>query len=899
MKEQKANKRFVDYQALLKVLWSTLPRQKYATGGEVDASKFAIPASLRVEGAGDLALPLSGDGFLKLKAVSQQAPYGKGEETLLDTDVRRAWQVDASKVSCPQIPDFFSKVVLDMAVPAMEEMGIDAAALGLDVRLYKLLLYEQGGHFKSHRDTEKEVGMFATMILQLPTESGHEGGKLEILHGKKSVTFDFSGPDSRTGYFQTAFFCDCEHKLAEVTSGTRLCLVFSLVRSNAKFVDVDARHYVSAIGSVQSQLKQWAEKMQGSSSPILAIPLGHKYSNNSLSFAGLKGHDRVVAALVLSCTSFLDVYLCMLVKHTIDNEICDIFEVDYSVENWTTIDDQKPEHFTSSSLSLENQVVRDDSNKEDPFDDSPDKKETEPYNGNDGGDTNSFYHTAALVVWPKDCRMEALCATQSVRCVVNWLEEQHKREPGRTSGDLERYVDALSNSQDTRLNVKILLEFCVKHDFRDAAFSVMKKWGMKLMETEAQAMVAAVQKYGWDECYSGVIEGLLQEEEKQPEIVSFAEHLSGSGLQEAAVVFAYKLLEDENVCTSNLFLTRLLGFFVKCGREDDAWKILDIASTLYYFPAGCLVQVVKKWGESSFLRIEESWEKTLAIKEASWEREAEKPEQSYGRSFKCPPSPSETAKKKMEKLAKLQLKGRRGFLQAIAEFVLELESQGCHDAARALAKKRFIKDVDLEEIYGGLSDIGSDDALVLLLALDEKFHDAVRKVKDWELRNTVIKLKQAAGLIGLKKDEKVTQLFLELLSRALIYRSHYKELAEVAIWLGNEEIVGSIVKRVRSGEFKLLEKNLGGVETWDDIASLNKRAKRWDDAARDGLKKVINAKIYYYEGHNDEVDEEDEEDEEDEHQKLNPRLDRVNYERMIQSSGDKIEKLRKLLNKLV
>ncbi|EFJ14580.1 hypothetical protein SELMODRAFT_423650 [Selaginella moellendorffii] len=138
-------------------------------------------------------------------------------------------------------------VVLDMAIPAMEELGIDAAALG-----YKLLLY---GHFKSHRDTEKEEGMFATMILQLPMQSGHEGGKLEISHGRKnkSVTFDFS----RTGYFEMAFFCDCKHKLAEVSNGTRLCLV----RSNAKVVDVNAHNvprYLSALGSVQSQLiLQW------------------------------------------------------------------------------------------------------------------------------------------------------------------------------------------------------------------------------------------------------------------------------------------------------------------------------------------------------------------------------------------------------------------------------------------------------------------------------------------------------------------------------------------------------------------------------------------------------------------------------------------------------------------
>ncbi|EFJ07195.1 hypothetical protein SELMODRAFT_430050 [Selaginella moellendorffii] len=846
-----------------------------------------MPTSLQVEGAGDLALPLSGDGFLKLKAVAQQASYGKGEETLLDTDVRRAWQVEASKV------------VLAMASPVIEELGIDAAALGLDVRLYTLLLYEQGGHFKFHRDTEKEDGMFATMIFQLPTQSGHEGGKLEIRHGKKnSVTFDFSGADSRTGYFQTAFFCDCEHKLAEVTSGTRLCLVFSLVR---KFMDVDAckvPHYLSALGSVQSQMKEWTENVKGTSSPILAIPLGHKYSKNSLSFAGLKGHDRVVAALVLSCKSFLDVYLCMLVKQTCtSNVIYNICETElYSVTNWTAIDDKKLEHFTSSSLSIKDQVVRDESNENDPFGNSPDKNVT--HYGDNGSYTTSFYHTAALVVWPKDCRMEALCATQPVRCVVNWLEEQHKHEPGRTSGDLERYVDALSNSQDTSFD-EILLEFCIKHDFRDAAFSIMKKWGLELMETAAQDMVATVQKYGWDECYSGVIEGLLQEEDKKHGIVSFAEHLNANGLQEAGVCFAQKLLAEERVCESSLFLARLLGFFVKCGREDDAWKILGIAPSL---PDSCLVQVVKKWGETSFPRIEEFWEKTLTEQEVLWKREAEKPNGGYESIS------SET--KKMEKLAALRQEGRRSFLRRVAAFVVELECRGCHDAAMALAKKRFMKDVDFAQIYGGLREIESADALVLLLGLDEKFHNTVKKVNNQGLRDAVMEMKKAAGLFGLKKDEKVTQLFLELLSRALVYNSHNKELAEVAIWLGNAEMVESIVKRVRSGDFKLLEKeplekelleygSLYCKKTWDDIASLIKISKRWDDVARDGLKKVINAKICYYEGvssSNDvDEDEDEEEDKRKKRRKLNPRVERVKYEQSKESSGSDINRLRKLL----
>ena len=41
--------------------------------------------------------------------------------------------------------------------------------------LYKMLLYEPGSHYSNqhrhrHRDTDKEPGMFATTVIQLPSK---------------------------------------------------------------------------------------------------------------------------------------------------------------------------------------------------------------------------------------------------------------------------------------------------------------------------------------------------------------------------------------------------------------------------------------------------------------------------------------------------------------------------------------------------------------------------------------------------------------------------------------------------------------------------------------------------------------------------------------------------------
>jgi hypothetical protein len=53
---------------------------------------------LEVEGVGQIALPLLPMQATQLVAVAERAPYGRGAETVLDTEVRRTWQIAADRV---------------------------------------------------------------------------------------------------------------------------------------------------------------------------------------------------------------------------------------------------------------------------------------------------------------------------------------------------------------------------------------------------------------------------------------------------------------------------------------------------------------------------------------------------------------------------------------------------------------------------------------------------------------------------------------------------------------------------------------------------------------------------------------------------------------------------------
>src|SRR5687768_2053478 len=53
---------------------------------------------MTVDEVGPIALPLLSIQAEQLIAVAERAPFGRGEETLVDTAVRRVWQIDAGRV---------------------------------------------------------------------------------------------------------------------------------------------------------------------------------------------------------------------------------------------------------------------------------------------------------------------------------------------------------------------------------------------------------------------------------------------------------------------------------------------------------------------------------------------------------------------------------------------------------------------------------------------------------------------------------------------------------------------------------------------------------------------------------------------------------------------------------
>ena len=146
--------------------------------GDIFAAGDRAPAmpGLEVEGLGTVRLPLPKAQARALIRRCRQAPYGKGARTLVDTDVRRVWEMDPAQFELTNPKwDGLIESILD---EVRQRLGLEKCKLS--AHLYKLLLYEKGSFFLPHRDGERLDAMVATLIVALP--GAHEGGELVVRH---------------------------------------------------------------------------------------------------------------------------------------------------------------------------------------------------------------------------------------------------------------------------------------------------------------------------------------------------------------------------------------------------------------------------------------------------------------------------------------------------------------------------------------------------------------------------------------------------------------------------------------------------------------------------------------------------------------------------------------------
>lgn len=398
--------------ATLLTLLRTVDRPgDFCVGGQ---REVVMPA-IDVEGVGRISFPLQPAQVAELVGVAEHAPYGRGEETLVDRDVRRTWQIDADSVRIGgrRWQQTLDELVADVALG----LGVNGAVAA---DFYKLLVYDTDSFFVDHRDTEKVPGMFATMALVLP--SVHRGGELMVRHLDREVVFDHH-PEEPSEIGFAAFYADCVHEVRPVVAGSRVTLIYNLRFLDRKRLPEPPDHRAEQKRIVE-RFRQWA--VSSDEPDKLVLPLEHAYTPAELSFERLKGRDAAVAAVLVGAAAqaACDLHLALV---SIEESGSATYADNYRRGRWRR-DEEDDETFEveevmDRSLTLSHMRRPDGgapdfaefpfSEEElcppDAFEDlAPDDQHFHEATGNEGASFERTYVRAGLVLWPCARRLAVL-----------------------------------------------------------------------------------------------------------------------------------------------------------------------------------------------------------------------------------------------------------------------------------------------------------------------------------------------------------------------------------------------------------------------------------------------------------------------------------------------------------
>lgn len=391
------------------------PGDFYATG-----RREIFAPHVEVAGVGPLSLPLLSAQAEQLVAVAERAPYGRGADTLIDTDVRRTWQIGAERVHIGG--RHWDKDLADIVARSAAGLGVGEA---VSAELYKMLVYDAGSFFVSHRDTEKAPGMFATLVVVLP--SIYTGGELCIRHREREVCFDLSSPEPSDIAF-AAFYADCRHEVRPIATGCRLVLIYNLLRQGQGRAP-EPPAYDAEVERLSERLRCWAAEASDSERATpekLVYPLEHAYTPAEIGFQALKGADAAVASVLVTAAGRADCELYLAFLHITergsaeysgswsprryhsepddaDFEVLEISERVHTLSGWQAPDGSRPD--------LADLPFDEDSELCPPGaldDDEPDEQQFFEATGNEGASFERRYRRAALVLWPQAGKLRVI-----------------------------------------------------------------------------------------------------------------------------------------------------------------------------------------------------------------------------------------------------------------------------------------------------------------------------------------------------------------------------------------------------------------------------------------------------------------------------------------------------------
>lgn len=393
-----------------------------------------------------LAFPLTTHQAEQLAKHANTCPHGRGHDTVVDTAVRDCLQVEPSNITFTN-PKW--QPAVDLLVHQVTE-AFGLPTISVKASFYKLLLYRKGGHFKPHRDTEKESGMFATLSIQLP--SHFRGGEFVLTHKDKPAIYHNGTTDGTCAFepHYNAFFADVQHEIRPVTEGYRVALVYNL-----SWIGEGTPPSASCdMIDVETALRDYAQ-LAPAGAWTLVLGLEHKYTKASLSRLGiraLKGADRRSIASIKAASHQIgegdvNIVVCKLgIKVFESGDVWD--------QRFHRADSHNGDIFADAKFDADGKAVKRDLNfitweyaGSDLKFELKNKGDVE-ITGNEGATRETTYSAYAVVIWPKNKDLELRCT--STEAITSLLRGAPKHITHERINRILRYYETVSEASPHR-----------------------------------------------------------------------------------------------------------------------------------------------------------------------------------------------------------------------------------------------------------------------------------------------------------------------------------------------------------------------------------------------------------------------------------------------------------------
>lgn len=405
--------------------------RSFAYASEVTTAPNPGP---KVEGIGSIGLPLSDRDAKELVSKCRQSPFGKGGDTIVDTEVRNSFELNPLQFT-------LSNPAWNVCISALldivyRELALNCGRQHVVPELYKLLLYEEGAFFRSHQDSEKTPGMFGTLVVSLPSE--HQGGAVVLKHQKDEYRFD-SARSSTFGTSFAAWYSDVFHEVQKVSGGYRLVLTCNLVQKGSS-VPQKAPNSDGSQRLTQS-LQTYSRGLEanlGGWPDFLAYSLEHTYSQAGLSLMALKGKDYSrVESLRSVCDKLgFELYLALKEKEINKDEECGSEEFNRS-ESLKYVHDLEGRSQSVTPVYDEINLLDEGAATDD---EDYDESEHEGWTGNEGAPVNYWYRTSMVLIVPPSRKVDFSLGTgeRNFTAALKLMRDYRARQPATDSYEAQQ-----------------------------------------------------------------------------------------------------------------------------------------------------------------------------------------------------------------------------------------------------------------------------------------------------------------------------------------------------------------------------------------------------------------------------------------------------------------------------